>query len=811
MLSALSLGAVLLLRRPWAAGATVLCLAVGMAAAAAALTLFDVAVLRPLGFTHVDRLVVLWESDRARGVELSEVSLADFEDWSRQAPSAASMAAFGSSHWPGLARIGEQTVPITRRAVSRTFFATLGAAPAAGRDFVEHDLERSSPPPALLGHRFWRNSLGGRGDVIGSSLFVDGVEHRVVGVMPRGFSFPSAPDVWVSVERELQRAFEANEVSQEQQRRVGVLEVVARVGDGISRERLRDELTAVSRAIHLRADPAPGQWAVVDTPLVDVLVGGLGARLWIAFAMAIAVLLFACANAAGIRVAEISGRELELTTRLFLGAGRRRLAAQLAGESVPLIALATVLSLAIAAGLLAWTAAVPVVAESGMALDQHRGVTWGAIGVFAIVAWLLAGWLPAISGAARLATRTLASSARSVGAGGRSRAALVGVQVALAICLVSAAGSAWQGFERLSRLDVGFATENVTTIDVALPEWRYASAESARQVETKLLTALEQVPGVEAAAGTSLRPFRFGAIVDGLPVRREEDERTTAEAAIAASRVTATPNYFRALGIAIEEGREFTDDDRVDAEPVAVIGRSLARTLWGDVPSVGRRVQIYTLATKWQRRTIVGVADDARSRGLEKPALELYVPHAQASLRIGTFVVRAPSDRTPTEAMLRQALHRVEPEIGLERIQTTGDILDTVLAPARVLATTTGLLGSVGLALVALGVFGAAATALASAWAEVAVRQAVGATPLRAARAPLALLGQAIGAGLAAGALASPAAVGATAMTGIAAERAWMLPLLAGALIVTAAAALAVWAPLMRAARLPPAELLRQR
>lgn len=811
MRSAMALGARLLVRRPWSSGATVLCLAIGIAATAAALTLFDAAVLRPSGFENARQLVVLWESDPSRNVELSEVSLPDFEEWSLQAKSFSSMAAFGSSHWPGLARIGESTVPIARRGISRTFFATLGATPAAGRDFADSDLDPSSPPPVLVSHRFWSTSLGGSADVVDSSLFIDGVEHRIVGVMPRGFSFPSAPDVWVSVERELRSAFEANQLNPEQQRRVGVLEVLGRLRDDVSREQARDEVTAVSRAIHQRSDPVPGQWAVVATPLTDVLVGGLGPRLWIALAMAAAVLLFACANAAAIRLAEIRDRELELSTRLFLGAARRRLAVQLAGESLPLVAGATGLALALASGLLAWTSAVPVVAESGIALDQHRGLTWAAIGLFAITAWLLAGWLPATSVAARLATTTLASSARSVGAGGRSRAMLVGAQVALAICLVAVAGAAWQAFERLSRLDVGFATENVTTIDVTLPSWRYESAESQQQVETKLVTALEQVPGVEAAAGTSLRPFRFGEIVDGLPVRREGDANTTAEAAVAASRVIATPHYFRALGVAIEEGRSFTDDDRAGTEPVAIISRTLARTLWGYGSPVGQRVQFYTLSTNWQTRIIVGVADDVRSRGMEKPALELYVPHAQTNLQLGSFVVRAPADRMPTEAVLRQALQKVEPEIGLEQIQTTGAIVRTVLAPARVLATTTALLGSVGLALLALGVFGAAATALASAWSEVAVRQAVGATPLQAARAPLTLLGKAIGLGLAAGALASPAAVGALAMTGIAAERAWIWPLMAGAPIVMAAVGLAVWPSLMRAARVPPAELLRQR
>ena len=307
-------------------------------------------------------------------------------------------------------------------------------------------------------------------------------------------------------------------------------------------------------------------------------------------------------------------------------------------------------------------------------------------------------------------------------------------------------------------------------------------------------------------AAVSVRPFRFGEIADGLPVRRTGDVTTQPDDATAASRVAVAPEYFSAIGQQIVEGRAFTAFDHATSEPVAVISRTLARALFGEAPAVGQRVDTFTLSEKWRSRLVVGVAGDAQYRGLERPSLEVYVPVPQTLASIGSIVIASIASLTSEQVV--QTLRRAEPDVAIEGFQTTGELHRTVLSPARLLATIVGLLGVTGLVLLALGIFAGAATALRVAWAEIAVRQAVGASPFQAARAPLRMLTRAL-AGILSGLALAPAVLSAAASVGLSSPGASLLPLLGAIALVPAAAAVTIVPSLVRAAKCPPAELLR--
>ena len=232
-----------LVRRPLATAASALCLGFGIAACASAWTLVNAVILRPFGLA-ADRLVVVWETDPARGQPLIEVSLLNFLDWQREAKTVETMAAFGSSHWPALARIGSETVSLAVRGVSQSFFATLGAHPALGRDFADEDTREDVPPPVILSDRLWRSRFNGDPSIVGRLLFIDGNDTRIVGVMPRGFAFPDDPDAWVFlVDRIFGEAYK--QLSPEAQRQVGVLEVVGRRKPGVSDADVRAELSRI--------------------------------------------------------------------------------------------------------------------------------------------------------------------------------------------------------------------------------------------------------------------------------------------------------------------------------------------------------------------------------------------------------------------------------------------------------------------------------------------------------------------------------------------------------------------------------------
>jgi putative ABC transport system permease protein len=794
-------------RRPLTALTSTLCLAIGISAWAVAWTLLDAAILRPFGLPASHRLVVVWEANPSRNQDLWEVSHLNFLDWQRSSRTLESMAAIGSSHWPALARIGDETIPLASRAVSQSFFSTLGISPAVGRDFAPADLVNGSVRPVVLSHRFWQSRWGAAASVVGQSLFIDGQDHRVIGVMPRGFGYPDDPDVWISVERALADAFA--ETPLDQQRMIGVLEVLGRRRAEASNAAVRNELTGIVRALRARYHEPDEQVVAVVTPYADVLLGRLGTRLWIALALAAAVLLFACANVGAIRLAYAREREAETMARLFLGASRSRLGVDLSAETIPLIAAGLLVAAAGWVAIIAMLAGVDAVATSGLSLAEHRITAAIALLVAGVVAWIVAGVVPSW-----VACRRDLSTVRHLSSRVAARASSIGVplvfgQAAVAIVVLAVAGAALQTFDRLSRTDVGFLTRGVTLIDVSLPGWKYQTVADRRTLMDELRRGLRQVSGVEEVAAVSVRPFRFGAIVDGMSVRRTGGALAQPDEATAGSRVVTTPEYFDALGQSITEGRGFTAFDRADTAAVAVISRTLARALFGNTPALGRQIDTYSLSEKWKARTIVGIAADAKYRGLERPSMEVYLPSTQSGGELSSFVVATAGAAVVSDAQVRQALRRVEPEIAIERIQTTGELMHSVLSPARLLAMLMSLLAGAGLLLLTLGIFGAAATALRAAWQEIAVRQAIGAMPFQAVRAPLRLLGRGLVLGTGLGLAVAPVALTAAEVLGLRATGGIATLLLAGVAAIIGAAMLATAPPFVKATRTSPSDLLR--
>jgi predicted permease len=795
-------------RRPLVSLTSALCLSVGIAACAAAWTLIDVAMLRPYGLAGSHRLVVVWETDATRNQPLIEVSYLNFLDWQHEARTVESMAAFGSQHWPALARLGTEMVPLATRGISASFFPALGMEPILGRNFDARDTQPGAPPPLMLSHRLWKTRFGAQPSIVGQNVFMDGVDHVIVGVMPAGFAYPDDPDGWVSVERILGEAFRNTPI--DQQRQIGVLEVLARRRSTASNGDVRAELTAIVQRLQRQYAPSSGPVARSATvvPLTDIVVGRLGQRLWIAFAMSGAVLLLACANVAAARSAHLRERAAELTARLFLGATRPRLIRELAIESAPFVVVASLTSALLWFVLVELLSTAASIAASGLTLSDRPGLAAGLIAGLGLVSWALVGLWPAVSVSHHASGLAAQGSMRVVSRTSRIGAPLLMGQAALAIAVVALAAAAVQTFDRLSRIDMGFAMRGVTLVDFSLPAWKYPTLADGRAKVEELQAALRQVPSARHVAAVSVRPFRFGEIVDGLPVRRTGDTLTQPDDATGASRVAVTPAYFDALGQRIVAGRAFSAFDRQTSEPVAIVSQTLARALFGDRPVLGDSIDMFTLRDKWQSRLIVGVAGDAQYRGLERPSLEVYVPVTQTQTSIGTLVVA--SDAPLTESSVRRALRRVEPDVAIEGFQTTSELKASVLSSARLLTAIVSLLGGAGLLLLALGIFAAAAAALRAAWAEIAVRQAVGARPLQAAAAPLRVLARALSIGVLAGFFLTPLVLAIAAALGLSSRGALIAPLTAAAFLVAVAAAVAILPTVRRAAQLPPAQLLRQ-
>jgi predicted permease len=789
----------------------VLCLATGIAACALAWHLIDITLLRPHGIAGARDLVVVWEANPARQQDHIEVSLPDFLDWQHETRTLERMAAYGSTAWPVIWRIEGEPISLSMRAVTRDFFGTLGVAPALGRTFDPGDLEPGVPPAVVLSHRLWQTRLGGDMAAVGRTIEIDGEHHRVIGVMPRGFAFPEDPDVWISAERVLPRMF--GMMTPEAQRTVGILDVVARRRAGVAREDVRAELTAVVRSVRERHGRGDAGLIASVMPLTEVVLGRLGARLWIAAAMAAAVFLLGCANVAAVRWVALRERAQELWVRRILGSSGTRLASGVALEMLPLVGAATLLAVAMQTGLMAQVTTMPVVARSGAALAGD-GVSDGlAIGVLALAAFVLVGVVPAVGVALWLSEGHAAADTRVARRSSRLGARLLAMQAALAVAVVLLASVALQAFDRLSRSDPGFsARHDITLVDLTVPRWKYRELSRLRQLFERLHAQLASVPGVQHAGGVSVRPFRFGDIADPQPIRRAGDVDVRPDSAVGTHRVIVTPGYFEALGIRLLAGRAFTGADRASSPRVAIVSETLARTLFGERDPrdvVGRQIEMFAVLEQWRPLTIVGVADNARYRGLELPPLEVYVPFSQAPPAIGSFVIAARPGAVVSADSLRRALHAVEPEVAVETIRTARQIVDDALSPARLLAALVAMLATVGLALLVLGVTAAAGAAVRAAWGEIGLRQAMGATPVRAVRAPLRSLLRAVLFGTAAGLALGPPVLSAAAALGWAPASSSVWALAVAAAAVMGAAVLGVLPSARRAAQIPLSDLLR--
>jgi predicted permease len=784
-----------------------LCLAAGIAATAVAWSVLDAGVLRPFGLQNADRLIVLWESDPARNQPLIEVSYLNFLDWQTSSRTVESMAAFGSQHWPGLARLGNEVVPLALRGISSTFLPTVGVEVALGRNFTPGDARADVSPPLILSHRLWQTRFQGADDVVGKQVFIDGTNHVVVGVTPRGFAYPDDPDAYVSVERVLGQAFQS--MPEPQQRLIGVLEVLARRRSAATNGEVQAELSGIVQALRRQhsAGADPVTVSAVVTPFTDALLGRLGSRVWIALAMSAAVFLLACANVAAVRAAELRERAPELAARQYLGASRARMVRELAIEAVPLTVIGMLAGAAGSVALLTALSSTTALEQSGVNMSAQLTMVGAGVLALGTIALLLVGVLPALWTSQPALTDVHQASQRTVGRASRVGAPLMFGQAATAVAVVVLAAAALDTFARLSRIDLGFTTSGVTLVDLAIPGWKYEDAAAARQLVERLQTSLLTVPGVRHAAAVSIRPFRFGEIVDGLPVRRAGDALIEPDAATGASRVVITSDYFNAMGQTIESGRQFDASDRAGGELVAIISRTLARTLFGDDDAVGRYIETYSLSEKWRPRRIVGIAGDAQYRGLERPSLEVYVPHTQQATPLGSLVIA--SDAPVGAAEVRAVFSRVEPDLAIERLQTTAALQREVLSPARLLATIMSLLGGTGLLLLTIGIFAAAAAALRAAFVEIAVRQAIGARPWQAVRAPLTQLSRALSAGMLSGLALTPVVLSAASAVGLSMDS-HARPAVVAMVLVPLAALLAIAPSLTRAARRAPAELLRQ-
>jgi predicted permease len=706
-------------------------LALGLGANIALFTIVNAALLRPLPYPASSRMVVVRViypeiADRYPSLPANAMHV---EAWRRACRSCEDLASFMITN-ATLTGDGEPE-QLEGGRVSANFFSLLGIMPVAGRTFVPDDDKAGAARTVVISNGLWVRRFGADPSVIGTAIQLNGQPTIIVGVLPASARLPGPGELGplVVIPQRLDvfvtRPFTDDELHSEGDFDYGV---IARLRDGVSLDAARAEFDAIEGDISSRLHDPTRLRALVQ-PLQDVVVRDARGPLLLLFAATAAVLLIVCVNLANLLLARRAARRRDEALKRALGASASHLLGESIAESLALASAGGVLGMAIAwlgKEWIASTAAASVPRLTDAAFDW-RVVAFTA--ATTIAAGILVGVLPAVRTAVTEPADVLKAGSHTTteGRGGaRARRTLVAAQSAIGVALLVVTGLLLASFVRLMRVDKGFDTSSVLTLDVALPTLGYPASAIGKQTAffDAAIARLRALPGVRAAGMTSRLPLTGEGSVNLLSV--EHDPRPESARPIANYRFVSG-GYFNAIGTPILEGRTFADTDRGHA--VIVLSLTAARTLWPGLDPIGRRID--TGGFFKSPADVIGVAADVRAVDLRRSdVLFAYLPDWSRALGGGSFVIRtSSSDAAATTSAARQAIWSVDRSVPIPRVQPMADLVDRAVARQRFELTLMLLFGAAAATLAALGVYAVVSFAVTRRRREMGIRIALGASP----------------------------------------------------------------------------------
>ena len=697
-------------------------LAIGVGANTAVFSVVDAVLLRPLPFKDADRIFTLTGSNPKRDMRDATISYPSFVELATRDRMFAHLSAYTYDSFNLTGDTQPEQLPGVR--VTSSFFDVLGVPMAIGPGFRPADDAPGGPAVVVLARRFWSRRFGMSHDVIGAGLTLNGVPHTVVGAL--GIDLPPPyddVDVW-STRVEAMNGFTRQQIATG----LGYLWGIGRLPPGVQADQVQPEVDAIARA-YARANPgntdADPEASLRLRPIRERTIGNTRSPLLVLTAAVGLVLLIACANVANLLLVRATARAHETAVRAALGASRPQLMTWLGAESAVLAAAGGALGTILALWLVDLASAVVRGLPRGTEVEINAPVLWFSL-LVSVAAGILFGLAPAVRAARQAPVEALRATGRTSSPHrGRLGAGLVILEVALSLMLLVGAGLLLRSFVRLVRAPVGFRAEGLVSMRVSLSTAKYADPASMRSFMTRLVPALEAIPGVAgAAASMSLPPF----VMIVAPYQTAgEPERPLAQRPFAAW-AGVTPSYFSTMGIPLLAGRALTAADDERAPLVVVVSERLARRAWPTASPVGKRMLVGRFPGYAE---VVGVVGDVKNGGLAQPSEpQVYTPYAQRPWPTMGLVVRAATgDPLALVNAIRSAVLSVDRDQPITEIETLQSSLSGSIATARFTTTLLIAFGAIALVMAAAGLYGVIAYTVERRAREVGIRVALGAGP----------------------------------------------------------------------------------
>jgi putative ABC transport system permease protein len=780
----------------------VLVLALGIGANTTVFTLVNAVLFKGLPFTHPEEIMHLSCNNLPKGREHLGVSYPDYRDWRAQTKSFKDLAAFDMKHF----NVSDNAAMPQRffgARVSSNTFALVGERPILGRDFLPADDQPGAPSVCIIGYGMWKTRYGGDPSIIGRTIRLNEVPALIAGVMPEGFRFPLNQDIWLPLAPTgIYEKRDSRELIAFGRLRDDVTLASARAGMDTLAARLEKEYPASNQGVR----------AVVK-PYNDAFNGGQVRILFLALMGAVAfVLLIACANVANLLLSRSLARGREVSIRAALGASRWRVLCQLLVESILLGLIGGVAGLAISFwGVRMFDLVVASVDKPywiKFTMDYRLFAYFAAI---SLLTGVLFGLAPALHSAKVDINEALKEGAR--GSGGSSRmkffsGALVVGELALAVVLLSGAGLMPRSFLNIYTLDLGVRKDNLLTMRYILAEAKYPNAVARLRFNERLLDGIRATPGVEAAAVASNLPME-GSF--GWRYEVEGDATLPREKLKSASGVIVTPEYFRASGVRVLRGREFTQLDGLAGSEAAIGNERFAREHWRGGDALGKRLRLVKDDGQKPWLTVVGIVPQIRHNdpsAVETDAL-IYVPLRQDTASGVAVIARTKVPPSSLAAAFRKQVQKIDENQPVSDLRTLGERLAEQRWPYRVFGTLFAIFAFIALVLASVGIYAVMSYSVSQRTQEIGVRMALGATRGNVLRLIFAVGLRQLAIGLTLGLAASFAVT--RVLKGLLVQITPTDPLtfVTISVLLCAIAALACWIPARRSMRIDPMIALR--